>query len=310
LKKLQQNGVTVRPMNGNDWMTVANYLNQNQFTYTDSGREREDAVFHKDFERVMNSGGGLKKLQQNGVTVRPMNGNDWMTVAIHLNQNQFTYTDSGREREDAVFHKDFERVMNSGGGTTRQPRPGEVNGVDYNFLTLEEFAVLEKSGELLESGIFDGNHYGTPKPPKEPAGALVRRSNSTGLPGGQAKLGGGGQRKRTQSGSEVPTDSFEDEYVQPFTRKKSLERAHSSSNLGPLPPNWEMAYTEDSQPYFIDHVTETTHWLDPRLAHLQKQGGEECDDDVSGDGMDGAFKLRVTSQPVEDDDVTDVDVHR
>nr|KAG5711460.1 hypothetical protein BaRGS_025887 [Batillaria attramentaria] len=37
-------------------------------------------------------------------------------------------------------------------------KPGEVNGVDYNFLTLEEFAVLEKSGELLESGIFDGEH--------------------------------------------------------------------------------------------------------------------------------------------------------
>ena len=41
-------------------------------------------------------------------------------------------------------------------GTTRAPRPGEKNGVDYNFLNLEEFAVLEKSGELLESGIFDG----------------------------------------------------------------------------------------------------------------------------------------------------------
>lgn len=30
--------------------------------------------------------------------------------------------------------------------------------MDYNFLSLEEFAVLEKSGELLESGIFDGRY--------------------------------------------------------------------------------------------------------------------------------------------------------
>ena len=41
-------------------------------------------------------------------------------------------------------------------GTTRSPRPGEVNGVDYNFLSIEDFKKLERSGELLESGIFDG----------------------------------------------------------------------------------------------------------------------------------------------------------
>ncbi|CAB4058296.1 unnamed protein product [Lepeophtheirus salmonis] len=39
--------------------------------------------------------------------------------------------------------------------TTRTPRPGEKNGVDYTFLSKEEFIALEKSGELLESGIFD-----------------------------------------------------------------------------------------------------------------------------------------------------------
>ena len=41
-------------------------------------------------------------------------------------------------------------------GTTRAPRPGEVNGVDYTFLTQKEFDELEKSGDLIESGIFDG----------------------------------------------------------------------------------------------------------------------------------------------------------
>lgn len=101
--------------------------------------------------------------------------------------------------------------------------------------------------------IFSGNHYGTPKPPKEPTLPLVRRSNSIGLPGGQSKVGTEGhQRKRSRSGSEMVPEVFEDEYVQPFTRKKSLERAHSSSNLGPLPANWEMAFTEDGHPYFIE----------------------------------------------------------
>ena len=40
--------------------------------------------------------------------------------------------------------------------TTRTPRPEERHGVDYTFLSKEEFIALEKSGELLESGVFDG----------------------------------------------------------------------------------------------------------------------------------------------------------
>lgn len=44
-------------------------------------------------------------------------------------------------------------------GTTREPRPGEVNGVDYTFLSEKDFQDLEKSGSLLESGIFDGLFY-------------------------------------------------------------------------------------------------------------------------------------------------------
>ncbi|TKS76656.1 Membrane-associated guanylate kinase, WW and PDZ domain-containing protein 3 [Collichthys lucidus] len=53
--------------------------------------------------------------------------------------------------------------------TTRQPREGEVPGVDYNFISVGEFRDLEESGLLLESGTYDGNYYGTPKPPAEPS---------------------------------------------------------------------------------------------------------------------------------------------
>jgi len=41
-------------------------------------------------------------------------------------------------------------------GTTRQPRDGEVPGVDYNFISVGEFRELEESGLLLESGTYDG----------------------------------------------------------------------------------------------------------------------------------------------------------
>lgn len=41
-------------------------------------------------------------------------------------------------------------------GTTRKPRPKEKNGVDYTFLSMEEFLHLEKDGKLLESGVYGG----------------------------------------------------------------------------------------------------------------------------------------------------------
>ena len=39
---------------------------------------------------------------------------------------------------------------------SRTPRTDERNGVDYTFLSKEEFLALEKSGDLLESGVYEG----------------------------------------------------------------------------------------------------------------------------------------------------------
>lgn len=47
--------------------------------------------------------------------------------------------------------------------TDRPPRPGEVHGVDYFFLSTEEFLRLEREGELLEHAIVYGEHKGVPK---------------------------------------------------------------------------------------------------------------------------------------------------
>ena len=49
--------------------------------------------------------------------------------------------------------------------TTRPPRPGEVNGRDYHFITHEEFGRLRDGGDLLEYAEVFGNFYGTPKRP-------------------------------------------------------------------------------------------------------------------------------------------------
>jgi guanylate kinase len=53
--------------------------------------------------------------------------------------------------------------------TTRQPRPGEKEGVDYKFVPQAEFDWLQKNGELLEWAVVHGNSYGTPRVPVESA---------------------------------------------------------------------------------------------------------------------------------------------
>ena len=47
--------------------------------------------------------------------------------------------------------------------TTRPPRPGEVDGTDYHFLSRDEFLGKIERGEMLEYAIVHGNHYGTLK---------------------------------------------------------------------------------------------------------------------------------------------------
>jgi len=47
--------------------------------------------------------------------------------------------------------------------TDRQPRPGEIHGVDYFFLTTKEFLRMEQEGELLEHAVVYGQYKGIPK---------------------------------------------------------------------------------------------------------------------------------------------------
>jgi guanylate kinase len=57
-------------------------------------------------------------------------------------------------RDDIVF---------SISATTRNPRPTEVNGQNYFFMTEDEFREKEKNNEFLESAYVHTNYYGTPK---------------------------------------------------------------------------------------------------------------------------------------------------
>uniref|UniRef100_A0A8C7ZJR1 Membrane-associated guanylate kinase, WW and PDZ domain-containing protein 1 n=1 Tax=Oryzias sinensis TaxID=183150 RepID=A0A8C7ZJR1_9TELE len=214
--------------------------------------------------------------------------------------------------------------------TTRAPRDQEVHGVDYNFLSVEDFLKLEKSGTLLEIGSYDGNYYGTPKPPVQPPGGKVISNSSSGgdvpllvglnssLPGSQnstprraksyndmhnAGIGFGEPQLEddedlpdmnssiTGTSStltlHLPSDlSYSGTTPSPSATTESTQQTHfhlshppQEDQLGPLPENWEMAYTDSGEVYFIDHNTKTTSWIDPRCLDKPQKPLEECEDD-------------------------------
>ncbi|XP_035529930.1 membrane-associated guanylate kinase, WW and PDZ domain-containing protein 2a isoform X2 [Morone saxatilis] len=183
---------------------------------------------------------------------------------------------------------------------------------------------LEKSGALLESGTYEDNFYGTPKPPAEPSALLLNVTDQL-LPG--ARPTSEGKRKRNKSVSNMEKASIEppeeEEEERPIVNgngvavtpessehedkstdasgdiapqsnpaeapaeppkddglspKITVPKPEENDELGPLPDNWEMAYTEKGEVYFIDHNTKTTSWLDPRLAKKAKPP-EECKED-------------------------------
>ena len=60
-----------------------------------------------------------------------------------------------------------EKFFYSISATTRNPRPGEVDGVNYHFLTKEKFENLIETDGMLEYASYCDNYYGTPKKPVE-----------------------------------------------------------------------------------------------------------------------------------------------
>ncbi|TYS16340.1 guanylate kinase [Rossellomorea vietnamensis] len=62
-----------------------------------------------------------------------------------------------------IFSQEDTRFEYSISMTTRLPREGEVDGVDYFFKSREDFEGLIEKGKLLEYAEFVGNYYGTPE---------------------------------------------------------------------------------------------------------------------------------------------------
>lgn len=72
---------------------------------------------------------------------------------------------TGKGTVVAEFRRVYPHVWLSVSVTTRSPRPGETDGVDYFFVDGSEFDRLLAAGELLEWAEFAGHRYGTPRQP-------------------------------------------------------------------------------------------------------------------------------------------------
>ena len=62
-----------------------------------------------------------------------------------------------------LLRKNHPEISYSISATTRQPRPGEQDGVNYYFYDKEKFRQMIDAGEQLEWAEVYGNYYGTPK---------------------------------------------------------------------------------------------------------------------------------------------------
>jgi len=70
---------------------------------------------------------------------------------------------SGKGTVVAALREMLPDIGFSVSATTRAPRPGEVDGVNYHYITRERFTEMLNSGDILEHTEYCGNFYGTPK---------------------------------------------------------------------------------------------------------------------------------------------------
>lgn len=70
----------------------------------------------------------------------------------------------GKGTVSTFIRENYPEVWLSVSATTRDPRPGEVDGVHYQFVSSDEFHRMIDAGEMLEYAVVHGqNTYGTPR---------------------------------------------------------------------------------------------------------------------------------------------------
>lgn len=70
---------------------------------------------------------------------------------------------TGKGTVNSILMKNHPEFVFSVSATTRQPRPGEIDGREYHFITREQFEDKIKNGGVIEYTEYCGNYYGTLK---------------------------------------------------------------------------------------------------------------------------------------------------
>ncbi|KAM9856009.1 membrane-associated guanylate kinase, WW and PDZ domain-containing protein 3 [Aulostomus maculatus] len=177
--------------------------------------------------------------------------------------------------------------------TTRQPRAAEISGVDYNFVSIEEFFSLEESGALLESGKFKGNYYGTPRPVhissesppityQEHRNLLrnfrTRSKSLSNLEKAAVEAEISEDDSGLSGGSAGVSSSIHPSYRSPSRLQAPNGRdGHAVENgviggrggasvRGVMPDHWEQAFSDPGESHYIDHNPKRTSWQSPRAS--------------------------------------------
>ncbi|XP_041656379.1 membrane-associated guanylate kinase, WW and PDZ domain-containing protein 2 isoform X2 [Cheilinus undulatus] len=194
--------------------------------------------------------------------------------------------------------------------TTRQPRDGEISGVDYNFVSIEEFFSLEEAGALLESGKFKGNYYGTPRPvhisPESPPITyqehrnLLRnfRTRSKSL-SNLEKAAEEGEHSEEDSGlsggSAGLSSSIPHSHRSPRRpRASSSGDGHVVENgiigsrrgarvRGVMPDHWELAFSDPGESLYVERNPKRTSWQSARASSRETVYKNEWFTDQPGD---------------------------
>jgi C-terminal processing protease CtpA/Prc len=151
--------------------------------------------------------------------------------------------------------------------TTRPPKAGELDNVDYKFVTRDEFLMMEKSGILLESGIYSGHYYGTPLPLSNPA-----------TPTSPSDFNGRFQGISLQdnlNNNPIHQNGHQEEPKSPVHLTMAQKRKRNRSNIAAidaasLPHGWEKISDAHYGVYYIDHINKRTQYERPYEIELTK----------------------------------------
>ena len=146
--------------------------------------------------------------------------------------------------------------------TTRPARATERDGVDYKFVTRDEFVMMEKSGVLLESGIYAGHYYGTPLPLSNPT--LVSEPVNSHVNSFEA---------RQPVNGDDPVSPNNNSLLNPSTMASKRRRNRSNIaaiDAASLPQGWEKISDPQFGVYYIDHVNKRTQYERPYELELTK----------------------------------------